>query len=343
MRTHNRWRQTLRQYLYNISLLTDSFRCASQSGVRRLVRRPIIRASMLPGTDGRNINGPSLVRVPDWITDRLGRYYLYFAHHHGTYLRMAYADALDGPWKIYSPGVLQIRDTRCNDFPTSQFAQRKHIASPDVHVDDHRREIIMYFHGPLYFGEDSTLLTNYRQVSLRAVSGDGLHFTAAPEIIDDTYLRMFRYDNWWYAIARLGVLYRSKDGITAFERGPNPFVHIQNPSTLRHAAVLCDGDVLHVYYSRIGDCPESILYSAISLSADWNNWIPSPPQLIMKPEFAFEGAYLPLQKSRSGAARQHRRELRDPAVFVEGDRCFLLYSVAGEAGIAIAEVPYPNG
>ena len=29
--------------------------------------------------------------------------------------------------------------------------------------------------------------------------------------------------------------------------------------------------------------------------------------------------------------------LRDPAVFVEAGRVFLLYSVAGEAGIAIAE------
>ena len=31
-------------------------------------------------------------------------------------------------------------------------------------------------------------------------------------------------------------------------------------------------------------------------------------------------------------------KLRDPAVFVEGDHVYLLYSVAGESGIAIAEV-----
>jgi hypothetical protein len=30
--------------------------------------------------------------------------------------------------------------------------------------------------------------------------------------------------------------------------------------------------------------------------------------------------------------------LRDPAVFVEDGRCCLLYAVAGEYGIAIAEV-----
>lgn len=31
-------------------------------------------------------------------------------------------------------------------------------------------------------------------------------------------------------------------------------------------------------------------------------------------------------------------QLSDPAVFVEGDSVFVLYSVAGESGIAIAEL-----
>ena len=41
-----------------------------------------------------NINGPSLVRVPEWVENPLGKYYLYFAHHRGAYIRLAYADAL---------------------------------------------------------------------------------------------------------------------------------------------------------------------------------------------------------------------------------------------------------
>jgi hypothetical protein len=32
------------------------------------------------------------------------------------------------------------------------------------------------------------------------------------------------------------------------------------------------------------------------------------------------------------------RELRDPAVFTEAGRSYLLYSIAGEAGIAAAEI-----
>ena len=30
---------------------------------------------------GDTINGPSLIRVLDWVQDLFGRYYLYFAHH----------------------------------------------------------------------------------------------------------------------------------------------------------------------------------------------------------------------------------------------------------------------
>ena len=50
-----------------------------------------------------NINGPSLVRVPEWVENPLGRYYLYFAHHRGAYIRLAYADAIEGPYTVYRP------------------------------------------------------------------------------------------------------------------------------------------------------------------------------------------------------------------------------------------------
>jgi hypothetical protein len=51
---------------------------------------------MLPGKDEKNINGPSLVHVPAWIERPLGKYYLYFAHHGGKDIRLAYADILAG-------------------------------------------------------------------------------------------------------------------------------------------------------------------------------------------------------------------------------------------------------
>ena len=45
--------------------------------VRRLANNPIVTADLSPGI-GINIQGPSLIRVPDWLPNPLGRYYLYF-------------------------------------------------------------------------------------------------------------------------------------------------------------------------------------------------------------------------------------------------------------------------
>ena len=50
--------------------------------VTRLVDRPIIQQG-IDASIGENIQGPSLIRVPDWVQDPLGRYYLYFADHKG--------------------------------------------------------------------------------------------------------------------------------------------------------------------------------------------------------------------------------------------------------------------
>ena len=33
-----------------------------------------------------NINGPSVLRVPDWVENPLGQYYLYFAQHRSMWL-----------------------------------------------------------------------------------------------------------------------------------------------------------------------------------------------------------------------------------------------------------------
>ena len=76
----------------------------------RLLDDPIITPDLHPSI-GKNIQGPSLIRVPDWVESRLGTYYLYFADHKGSYIRLAYADDLRGPWKVYQPGSLQLAES----------------------------------------------------------------------------------------------------------------------------------------------------------------------------------------------------------------------------------------
>src|SRR5262249_23989987 len=72
----------------------------------RLGTNPLITVQASSPSVGDNVNGPAIVRVPAWVKQPLGRYYAYFAHHKGRFIRLAYADAVGGPWKVYEPGVL---------------------------------------------------------------------------------------------------------------------------------------------------------------------------------------------------------------------------------------------
>jgi hypothetical protein len=57
------------------------------------------------------------------------------------------------------------------------------------------------------------------------------------------------------------------------------------------------------------------------------------------PETDYEGAKLPIRPSVGGPARGPLHELRDPGYFQDVDgKEYLLYSVAGEQGIAVAEL-----
>lgn len=76
---------------------------------------PIITPETHP-TVGTNINGPSLIRVPDWVDDPLGRFYLYFADHKGSHIRLAYAEHVTGPYTVHEPGSLHLNDSL---FPTT--------------------------------------------------------------------------------------------------------------------------------------------------------------------------------------------------------------------------------
>ncbi len=288
--------------------------------LQRLTGNPIIRPE-LHSSIGDNINGPSLLRVPDWVKNPLAKYYLYFAHHQGQHIRLAYANQLEGPWQIYEAGVLNVEETPC----------RHHIASPDVHVID--GQIRMYFHG---VAEEALNFSGQR--SFVALSEDGLHFEPKPDPLGPFYFRIFQHEDNYYAIAKSitseggGVLLRSKDGLTPFKIGKTIL------PKMRHAAVLKKGQQLILAFSQGYDLPEHILYSSIDLNANWENWEASEPLSLLRPEHDYEGANLPIKASKFGSIHKRVNELRDPAFFQDDDKLYLLYSVAGESGIAIAEI-----
>jgi hypothetical protein len=283
------------------------------------------------------------------VPGKLGKYYLYFADHKGRYIRLAYADSVVGPWKVHVPGSLQLEGSflltepptgppealeKLRATPRPSFlphdliieATTPHIASPDVHVDDTNRRIVMYYHG---------LDGLQRQVTRAATSTDGIRFLARPEVLGRTYFRTFTHDGYTYAMAMPGQFYRSRTALGGFEPGPLLF----NPE-MRHSALLKRGNTLFVFWTQVGQAPESILLSTIDLTPDWMRWSATPGAVVLRPERPWEGADVPAVASLRSTAYGHVNQLRDPAVFEDDGRIYLLYATAGESGIAVAEVTF---
>jgi hypothetical protein len=291
---------------------------------------------MLPVGDGDNINGPSLIRVPAWVSNALGCYYLYFAHHEGSYVRLAYADNVAGPWRVSSGGVLPLAEVP---------AVRGHIASPDAIIDHESKQIRLYFHGP-------SIQQKGPQRTFVALSRDGLTFEVLDEELGPFYFRVFEHRGSWFAVSKGGLLHRSTNGLSPFSpchdlyrrAKPGPRGKYNQLGNIRHVAVQKAGESLTLYFTLIGDRPERILRAEVDLSLDWRFWSLGPVEEVMRPCFAYEGAGLPLKPSRSGAANDPENALRDPCIFVDDDGAvYLLYSVMGEKGIAVAKLRNPNG
>ena len=111
------------------------------------------------------------------------------------------------------------------------------------------------------------------------------------------------------------------------------------PSSLYlYVDVKVDGSTLLVFYTVVGENPERILLSRIDLAQDWMDWEEGDPVVVLEPAVEWEGSAHPEEPSVRGAALEPVRQLRDPALFKVDGRSYLLYSMAGEQGIAIARV-----
>ena len=310
---------------------------------RYLLDAPIIDVDAWPRLGG-NANGPTLIRAPRWLPDPPGRYLLYFAHHEGDAIRLAVSDELAGPWRLHDPDPLSLADSHFATAPPRDAdldAEARayidagadgyypHIASPDVWVDHRRRQIRLYYHGRLGNGLQRTRV---------ALSADGLHFEAGDEILGLPYLRIFEHENSFYGLAMPAQLYRSRDGLGGFEGGPR-----LTAEPIRHHALLNLLGRWYLFWTRIGDTPERILVSRLDTADDWRHWRLGPLREVHRATRPWEGGELPPDASRPGAAMQAVNQLRDPAIFVEAGKIYLLYAVAGERGIAIGELEPNDG
>lgn len=109
-----------------------------------------------------------------------------------------------------------------------------------------------------------------------------------------------------------GIFYRSKDGVTGFEKGPRLF-----NENMRHAALLVTDEHLLVFWTQVGDAPERILLSTIDISDDWATWKESQPVEVLRPTHNWEGADLPITPSVRSSVNTPVNQLRDPCIFQE--------------------------
>ena len=343
-------------------VLSSALLSAAEFQVRaeRVGAGPIVDASLLPGEEGQSINGPSLIRVPDWVSNPLGRYYLYFAHHAGKYVRLAYADRLEGPWKLHEGGVLAL---------DAQTSVSGHIASPQAVIDEKNRRVYLFYHGgrPQRKTAGAESEAEKGQVSGVAVSGDGLAFKSLERVVGPAYLQVFSHDGRWFALnhggtlretARLGEPFEplakviGPDIIAAVDPAklgePGAMPKENRPTegpfryTMRHVGVDVAGDKLVVYFSCVGHRPERILCTVIDLTGDPAQWRAQGAYEVLRPEQAWEGADLPLAYSRGGISTERVRELRDPAVFRDGEKAWLVYTGAGEHALGLAALRYQD-
>lgn len=336
---------------------------------------PIIEPSMFTNaSDGENINGPSLIRVPDWIATgnrahASAQYYLYFAHHSGDYIRMAWAANIEGPYTLYddssTPGNRGVLDNDEADIVLIDnhatypdlYIEENHLASPDVIVDDTNQRIIMYFHSGSSYYVDGVEQND--QVTWASTSDYGLEFYNGiePVQLGSSYFRIFEHGGEMYALDNGAKTNKALDAANPWaipnghdfttqlwERAAdNGFSDDIPESTsdlrIRHTGVHVVGNQLQAFYSRRGDFQERIQLSTIDMTADWESWDPTyPPIEILAPNPGWEGGERTLANSETSAGVD-LNQLRDPDIFEDSDgQLYVVYTGNGEGGLGIAKL-----
>lgn len=219
--------------------------------------KPIISAAMFEALgakerEGENINGPCVIRLPEWLKaeDRAhpdANYYLYFGHHGGLYIRMAWAAYIEGPWTLYrvgdgvkpgSRGVLDFVNKKNVLKLGHGVEMSRHLASPDVILDHENQEFRLLFHAPTNLKGPKDLpgfrvamgQTKDDQRTFSATSRDGLNFNRLedggqeghrilPVSLGISYFRTFEAHGRLHAFSNRAVMYRPPVGADPYVPG----------------------------------------------------------------------------------------------------------------------------
>ncbi len=356
----------------------ERYRVEYLNDAKPIISESDFEALGAPDSQGNNINGPSVLRIPEWLpsekrADPKAEYYCYFGHHGGQYIRLAWAEKIDGPWNLYRVGSDVPKGTRgvldLENKSNGWIDGTWHIASPDIHVDNKRRRFVMYFHGHFNGRKKGWELNQATQVAL---SDDGLDFNGGVQdaVLGRSYFRVFTVHGRTYAFANGCYLLSAPEGagptderawtatpdhfrqkqvlwkeqpdfFKKFEKATGFRMHGAKP--MRHPAVLqIDANHILLFYSkRFIDPPERIEALQIHTpTADWRTWKVSKPHTIHRPTKPWEGVDYPIKPSR-GSTGTHVHQLRDPYVLHDHGRLVLFYCASGEEALGLVELLTP--
>ena len=324
--------------------------------------------------DGKNINGPCVIALPDWLplekrVNPTAKYYLYFAHHNGSYIRMAWAKEIIGPWQLYNAdstisepnrGVISLYgDGKTKKILLANSIEiSSHIASPIVQIDNENKRFKLFFHGPTKLtSEDKTDQRNFL-----AYSDDGIQFqkNISPVMLAGSYLYPFNYKGKYYGFSN-GGLFHEAPATGAIDKAPKNFDYSKtlwssrnnffkeaiakmndNDFRVRHTSVYLENDLLHIFFSSSHDTPEQIYYCSANLNrVNSENWKVTTFYPIMRASESWEGGDIEPIESLGGPAKSMINEVRDPSIFKDNDgKLYLFYCAGGERGIGVASLEF---
>lgn len=325
---------TQAQALYD-SLLSDQTSYQLTTGRTQIINSA---TPTFPGSDGNNIMFGSIVKAASWHVAPLGDYYCLFGDHDGTYIRVAYADAVTGPWTVITAGT-DITLAALN--AAGGYSGGTHVSSPEIIVDDVGERYVVTLHG------DSTGL-GHESVAAESIDLENFTFLdSAARLSDGTgmlYVRPFTYGGEWYAVSDTLILFRSATltGSNAYSRQTDPATFRgSNGGNGRHAGCVVRGDTLVVFWTNRGDYCERIKYASLDMSAaGWDSWAMGAGADMLFPYTVGDGADMPWTTSGSGAVTARVRELRDPGVFIDPSdgTHWLIYAQAGEDALGVLDI-----
>ena len=261
---------------------------------------------------GDGAQGHTVIRVPSWIKNPLGKYFMYYSKHGGnqSFVRLAYSDDLDGPWKIHKPDVVS----------------GGHLHQTDILLIPEERRMILYVHA----GK-----TSWGGIFVHFESSDGIQFKSLGPVEGGHQGRLFSWRNRLFSISKFSSSSQSIRQYTTLKT-----MRVLKSDVLgsgRHFGLSRQGRQLLIFYSMRGDTPERIKVSTMDLSLPPPLWQPSAAKEVLRPKYPYEGSEYKIGKSGGGGAH-HVHQVRDPFIFEENDSLYLFYSLMGEHGIGMARL-----